>query len=710
MVKQKWLQRWGSVLLLALAAAFVVRFGPLSATATGRAAGLQSSPVKIHDIQGGGATSPLVGQTVVTRGVVTGRKSNGFFLQEPDVGADADPATSEGIFVFTSSAPPADAAIGNSVEVTGKVSEFVPSSDPLQPPLTELTAPSVTLLGTGNPLPAPVLLGASLPDAAGAFDQLERLEGMRVRVDSLTVVGPTLGNISEANATATTTGVFYGVVTGVARPFREPGIQAPDPAPAGSIPPIPRFDGNPEVLRVDSRALGGSAIDVGTGAVVTNLVGPLDYAQRRYTILPDAATPPTVTGGPTPTVVSPQADAEITIASFNLQRFYDTTNDPSVSDVVLTAAAFERRLAKASLAIRNSLRAPDILGVVEMENLPTLESLAARISADAVAAGQSDPRYAAYLVEGNDVGGIDVGFLVKTAPVNGSVPRVTVVSVTQEGKAATYLDPRDNTPQTLNDRPPLVLAAQVNHANGESFAVTVIANHLRSLNGVDSAVIEGMATRGERVRRKRQAQAEFLANLVQARQAANPNERIVVVGDFNAFEFNDGFADVIGTIRGRPSPNEETAVTGDGADLVEPDLVNLADTAPARARYSYVFDGNAQSLDHVLVNRALVNATSECRLEHPRINADFPETARNDGTSAVRISDHDPVVAYFRAFGVGRPTKRLPRPAHSEKQRHSHGAVRTSAEPDGLRHTRCRCSLNYLKVICARRSNERINL
>lgn len=662
MVKQKWLQRWGSVLLLALAAAFVVRFGPLSAIATGRAAGLQSSPVKIHDIQGAGATSPLVGQTVVTRGVVTGRKSNGFFLQEPDVGADADPATSEGIFVFTSSAPPADAAIGNSVEVTGKVSEFVPSSDPLQPPLTELTAPSVTLLGTGNPLPAPVLLGASLPDAAGAFDQLERLEGMRVRVDSLTVVGPTLGNISEANATATTTGVFYGVVTGVARPFREPGIQAPDPAPAGSIPPIPRFDGNPEVLRVDSRALGGSAIDVGTGAVVTNLVGPLDYAQRRYTILPDAATPPTVTGGPTPTVVSPQADAEITIASFNLQRFYDTTNDPSVSDVVLTAAAFERRLAKASLAIRNSLRAPDILGVVEMENLPTLESLAARISADAVAAGQSDPRYAAYLVEGNDVGGIDVGFLVKTAPVNGSVPRVTVVSVTQEGKAATYLDPRDNTPQTLNDRPPLVLAAQVNHANGESFAVTVIANHLRSLNGVDSAVIEGMATRGERVRRKRQAQAEFLANLVQARQAANPNERIVVVGDFNAFEFNDGFADVIGTIRGRPSPNEETAVTGDGADLVEPDLVNLADTAPARARYSYVFDGNAQSLDHVLVNRALVNATSECRLEHPRINADFPETARNDGTSAVRISDHDPVVAYFRAFGVGRPTKRLPRP------------------------------------------------
>jgi uncharacterized protein len=64
---------------------------------------------------------------------------------------------------------------------------------------------------------------------------------MRVSVASLTVVGPTLGNINEANATATSTGVFYGVVTGQPRPFREAGIQAPDPAPSGgTIPPIPR--------------------------------------------------------------------------------------------------------------------------------------------------------------------------------------------------------------------------------------------------------------------------------------------------------------------------------------------------------------------------------------------------------------------------------------------------------------------------------------
>ena len=61
----------------------------------------------IHEIQGAGATSPLAGATVSTRGVVTALKSNGFFLQTPDADADTDPQTSEGIIVFTGSTLPA---------------------------------------------------------------------------------------------------------------------------------------------------------------------------------------------------------------------------------------------------------------------------------------------------------------------------------------------------------------------------------------------------------------------------------------------------------------------------------------------------------------------------------------------------------------------------------------------------------------------------
>jgi predicted extracellular nuclease len=594
--------------------------------------------------------------TITTRGVVTGVRTNGFFIQEPDASIDADTNTSEGIFVFTSSAPPAAAAVGNLVQVGGTVIEFIPAADPFSPPLTEISgSPTVTLISTGNPLPTPVTLTSGDTGAggvnAGSIENLERYEGMRVRVNSLTVVAPTQGTVTETSATSTSNGVFFGVITGVARPFREPGIQANDPVPSGSgvtIPPVPRFDFNPERLRVDSDALvGGAAINVATGATVTNLVGPLDYAFRTYTILPDPASPPTVSGGMATTPASAPLGNELTIASYNLERFFDDVNDPGVGEPVLTTTAYNNRLNKASIAVRNFLRFPDILGVVEVENLSTLQTLATKINNDATANSQPNPNYAAFLVEGNDVGGIDVGFLVKTSVVSGATPRVTVNAVVQEGKTTLFTNP-DSSTELLNDRPSLRLDATVNFPNGTTFPVTVIVNHLRSLNDIDSEApgSNGWPTDGARVRAKRRAQAEFLANLVQARQTANANERIALIGDFNAFEFNDGFVDLMGTIQGAPTPANQVVLAS--ADLVNPDLTNLFNTAPATERYSFTFDGSAQSLDHALVNQALIASTLARRIEHPRIGADFPETARNDANSAARLSDHDPVVGYFQ--------------------------------------------------------------
>ncbi|MEW6212854.1 MAG: HYR domain-containing protein, partial [Acidobacteriota bacterium] len=585
--------------------------------------------VPIHNIQSNGNTSPLTGMMVTTTGVVTGVKSNGFFIQEPDATTDANPATSEGIFVFTSSAPPAAAAVGNLVQVSGTVTEFIPSADPLSPSLTEISVPSVSVLSMGNPLPAAVPLTATFPDPAGSIDQLERLEGMRVSVASLTVVHPTSGSTSEANATSTSNGVFYGVVTGVARPFRQPGIQANDPPPAGSgvtIPPVPRFDANPERIRVDSDGqTGATALDVATGAVVTGLVGPLDYSFRTYSILPDPASPPSVSGGMMATPCPAPAANEFTVASFNMERFFDTTNDPGVDDVALTVTAFNNRLNKASLAIRNFMRAPDVIGVEEVENITTLQAIATKVNNDAVAASQPDPMYQAFLVEGNDVGGIDVGFLVKGA-------RVMVVDVTQIGKTDTFINPNTGMPELLNDRPSLVLRASI-----DGFAFTVIVNHLRSLNGVDDAMD------GNRVRAKRRAQAEFLANFIQSRQVADPNERIISVGDYNAFQFNDGYVDSIGTIKGTPTPASQVVLAS--ADLVTPDLTDLIDMATAAERYSFVFDGNAQALDHELVTSNLLSHLSQ--ICYTRVNADFPEVFRNDPNRPERLSDHDMPIAYF---------------------------------------------------------------
>ncbi|MCW0457358.1 lamin tail domain-containing protein [Xanthomonas sacchari] len=617
---------------------------PSTLTASGVILNDDFNLVPIHSIQGSGARSPLVGQVVATSGIVTARRSAGFFLQTPDAQADADPLTSEGIYVYTGSAPPAEAAVGNSVRVQATVVEYVPSTDPSQPPLTELTSPTVLLQSTGNPLPAAVELTTRFPDPNGAYDQLERLEGMRVTVPSLTVNTPTLGNVNETNASATSNGVFHAVVTGLPRAWRTAGVQQPDALPAGSPADVPRWNTSPQVIAVGSAGLGGQRIDVAAGCTVLGVSGPLDYSFRRYTIYPETAPTVQCDGADQPKAApAPQAD-DVNIATYNMERFFDDQNDPAIGEPVLTAAAYQARLNKASLAIRNYLNTPDILGTVEIENLSVLQTLADRVNRDAVAAGQPDPQYVAYLQEGNDVGGIDVGFLVKTAQIGAGIARVEVVSVSQEGKAATWTEP-SGTVSLLNDRPPLLLKAVVHFADGRALPLTVVEVHQRSLNGAETDDASG-----QRIRAKRQAQAVFLANLLQARQAADPTEQLLVMGDFNAFEFNDGYVDAMGTITGLPAPDAQTVVGGDGATLVDPALYNLTLLSTPDQSYSYAYDGNVQSLDHILANRALMRSAQIAGLSeaHARLNADFPAVARNDANSPARLSDHDPAVVLIK--------------------------------------------------------------
>jgi predicted extracellular nuclease len=276
------------------------------------------------------------------------------------------------------------------------------------------------------------------------------------------------------------------------------------------------------------------------------------------------------------------------------------------------------------------MRSPDIIGAMEVENLPTLQAIADQVNGDAVAAGDLNPNYQAHLIEGNDAGGIDVGFLVKGA-------RVAVMNVIQEGKDATYINPIDGQPDLLNDRPPLVLRASIQHQSGLTFPVTVIVNHLRSLLGIDDPVD------GPRVRAKRKAQAEFLAALVQAQQESDPGEHIVCVGDFNAFQFSDGYVDVMGTIKGEPAAIDQVVLAS--GDLMNPDLFDLGEVIEAQERYSFSFNGSAQTLDHVLMTGNLRSRFSS--FHYARSNADFPESLRNDATRPERVSDHDMPVAYF---------------------------------------------------------------
>ncbi len=597
---------------------------------------------EIHAIQGSGNASPLAGSTVTTRGIVTGVRNNGFFLQTADAGVDADPLTSQGVFVFTSSAPPASAAIGNLVIVTGSVVEFFQ--------LTEISSPSISLLSSGNQLPAAINLTA----ADGALPSPERYESMRV-VPNLTVAAPAGGNENEPNATATSTGNFHGVLPGVARPFREPGVSVLDtfvPAPGVTV-----FDGNLELIVVQSRGLGGLAMNPNAGDVMTGITGILDFGFGFYKFYPDAGQ--TLTSTVTPTAVSDAAADEFTVAGFNLFRFFDTINDPAIGDPVLTNTALNNRLGKTAEAICSYLKTPDIIGVVEVENIGVLTQLADTINAgqvptgNAVPACNTAPNYVPYLVEGNDVGGIDVGFLISTKIVGGgATPRVEVLAVVQENDGELLVNP-DNSTSTLNDRPTLRLQAVIHHPNGNSYPVTVMINHMRSLSSVNSTAPEsnGWASEGHRVRAKRLKQAESLAKLVHARQVANPNERILLLGDFNAFEFNDGFTDSMGIITGQEVPASQ--VTLHSGFVVATPLTNMTTVDPANQRYSFTFDGNAQSLDHAVVNEAVL-MNDGVRSEHARINADFAVINYGlYGAAPIRVSDHDPVVLYVKPKSFG---------------------------------------------------------
>lgn len=162
----------------------------------------------IAAVQGSGTTSPFAGQAVAVEGIVTAIKfNNGFFLQTADGETDADPATSEGIFVYTGSAPAV--AVGQRVRVGGTVTEFTPGTNPNQRPITEIVSPTVTVLASNQPLPAAITLTTADFSPAATVDTAERLEGMRVHVASGRVVGPSDGNITETTASSSTDGVFH---------------------------------------------------------------------------------------------------------------------------------------------------------------------------------------------------------------------------------------------------------------------------------------------------------------------------------------------------------------------------------------------------------------------------------------------------------------------------------------------------------------------
>ncbi|WP_374943607.1 Calx-beta domain-containing protein [Sphingomonas sp.] len=596
------------------------------ATATGTIVNDDLAQLRIFEIQGAAHRSPYEGQTVATQGIVTALASNGFYLQ--DATGDGDRATSDGVFVFTGTAP--TVTVGDAVTMTARVDEFLPNGDTGVLPLTELVPTSITVVSTGNALPAAVLIGpdgirppteildddnlTSFDPATDGLDFFESLEGMRVTVESPHTVAPTAGSVWTVAGNATELAATNVSADGHVVIDGGAGGLGVVNSGAGS-------DFNPERILIGS--LTGGVPNVQAGAVLDDVTGVVSYRSGNYTVLATSA--PTVATA-APVVADPTALAaasnQLLVATYNVLNL-----DPNDSDGDTDLGS--GRFALIGQDIGVDMKAPDVVVLEEIQdNDGSANSGSARANVtlqtlvDAIFA-QSGVRYTfienPFVTDGTNGG--EPGGNIQVAMIY-RADRVQLVdgSVRSIPQAATQAT--DPTNPFSGARIPLVADFTF---NGED--VTVIGNHFTSKGGsgaLEGAIQPSLAG-GEA---KRAAQAAAVNDYVDSLLAANAGAQVIVAGDFNEFQFEEPLQVLTGA-----QTFANGAITGTGTAVLE----NLTYRLAANERYSYVFDGNAQQIDHVLVSAGLQDGAL---IDVLHLNRD--EFA----------SDHDPVLVQLT---VGTP-------------------------------------------------------
>jgi uncharacterized protein len=563
----------------------------------------------IHAIQGSGLTSPMNGATnVVIEGIVTGDyqagdQLGGFFVQEEDGDADADPATSEGIFVFNSASP---VSAGDKVRVRGTVTEFLTSGVTL----TELTnVSSVTVCGFGNSVtPATVLLPvASLTD-------WERYEGMLVSIpQDLTVTDTfTLGRFGEVGLSVggrllNPTNVATPGAAAIARQDLNDrsrillddanGQQNIDPTRY----PAPGLSAS-NTLRLGYKVGGLTGVlEQRFGLYRVQPVGPISFSADNQR----AATPDPVGGN-------------LKVASFNVLNYFNGNavggGFPTPRGAN-TAAEFARQRAKIISAI-TTVNA-DVVGLMEIENDPTpnsaIEDLVGGLNA-ATAPGT----YA----------------FINTGVVGTDEIRVAIIyrpaTVTPVGPHAILNSSVDPLFIDTKNRPTL---AQTFKQNTTGAKFTVVVNHLKSKGSDCNDVGDPDTGDGQgNCNQTRTKAATALVNWLATDPTGSGDPDFLIIGDLNSYAMEDPI----------------TVILNAG-------YTNLAGAFIGAQAYSYNFDGQSGYIDHALASASLASQVTGATEWH--INADEPvvldynvefKTANQVNTfydpGPYRASDHDPVI------------------------------------------------------------------
>ena len=567
---------------------------------------------RINQIQGTGFVSPIAGQTVTIEGVVTGidnekgasfganntvrtfRGDKGIYVQEEAADQDADPQTSEGIFVGFVDNPTAYPP-GTKVRLNGLAKEqfgFTQIDETIdQEPQNLGTAPVPAVTTVSEPTAESQAVtvaegGCGFPSDActnGRRAYYETLEGMLVALP-----------LSTANSGGTNK---FGELFLTPGPERDRVIRTDERAGPGGTPDagirsLIATDGdggaldpaNPLVAPLDSPTV----TEADLFDTVSGARGPLNFSFSNYKVVVQPGTLPTVAdvgvAYPYDRLPAP-GPRELRISSFNLENFFPPGG--ALDGETVSQADYDEKRRRIADAIGRLQKRPDVVAVQEVVNIQVLQALATELGG-----------YTAYLEEGNDNRGIDVGFLVKDSLVASNARQFGKSEPNPTSETCSDISGR------LFDRPPL--AIDIETADGAAF--TIFSNHFSSKAAPDAC---------------RVAQARFVR--AQVKELTEEGRQAIVAGDLNAFE-------------------DEAPLT-ELQDPGETSLTNLWDRAPADDRYSFQFSGRLQTLDHILITDGLEPRFEGFQYAH--FDNDYYD--RQDPNDGHKVSDHDPPVLTIRA-------------------------------------------------------------
>lgn len=587
-------------------------------------------PETIAQIQGTSHTSPYNGKRVNgVLGVVTAVGPSGYWLQNTT--PDSDVATSEGLYVYTKAL--VTVAVGDDVSVDGSIFEFRPGGG-TNLTTTELTGPKTTVLSSGNTLPAAVVLGvdriapqqvieegnplnveystALFRPATDAIDFYESLEGMRVAVRDAKVVGITKS---------------FGEMTVV------PGQNVDAiSTPRGGV----LYSGydHPNSMRVqlDDALLPKGAMPMASvgDSIPGDTVGVIDYSFNNPK-LEVIKTPVLKLGGLQREITKPQSNNQLAVSTFNVENL--APGDPQLK--------FDRLAGQ----IVSNLKSPDILALEEIQDNSgaakdgTVDSTQTSDKLIAAITAAGGPAYSARWVNPQDLtdGGApggnirqvflyradrDVAFVDAPAGDATTAESLTII----DGKPHLALNPGRITPTNAawtDSRKPLV--GEFTFRGKTIFA---IANHFASKGG-DNPLFGKWQKPVRFSEPARHLQAQEVRSFLDLLLAADKNANVVVLGDINDFEFSQTVDIMVGT----------------GANAI----VDLPRMLPVNERYSYVFEGNSQVLDQILISKALTIAPTGAK--YPAYDYDIVHT---NSEFYDQDSDHDPqVVRLALRGGIG---------------------------------------------------------